>query len=145
MEPALSTPSARRARIAGLLYLVVIAGGTFAEGVVLGSLLVPDDAAATAHAIAAHEALWRWGLAVHLLYLVPAIVINVIICGLFKAVEPTLARLALVFSLVAVPIEAVSLLNLAVPVAILEDDGGALAALDERQRQALSYLAIHLY
>jgi hypothetical protein len=134
----------RQARIAGLCYLAVIVGGLFAEGVVRGSLIVPGDPAATARAIAADEALWRWGLAVHLLYLIPAIVMNVIICDLLKAVEPTLARLALVFSVAGVTIEAMSLLQLYVPLTMIEE-GGALAALGEGQRQALSYLAIRLF
>ena len=134
----------RQARIAGLSYLVVIAGGLFAEVFVRASLLVPGDAAATARAIAADETLWRWGLAVHLVYLVPAIVTNVLICDLFKVVEPTLARLALVFSVAGVVIEAACLLHLFVPLAMLEQSG-ALAALGEGQRQALSYLAIGLF
>jgi hypothetical protein len=141
---ARSTPLVRQARIAGLCYLAVIVGGLFAEGVVRGSLIVPGDPAATARAIAADEALWRWGLAVHLLYLIPAIVMNVIICDLLKAVEPTLARLALVFSVAGVTIEAMSLLQLYVPLTMIEE-GGALAALGEGQRQALSYLAIRLF
>ena len=49
------------ARIAGLCYLMVIAGGLYAEVFVRASLLVPGDAAATARAIAANETLWRWG------------------------------------------------------------------------------------
>jgi Domain of unknown function (DUF4386) len=144
MERARPATLARQARIAGLCYLVVIAGGLFAEGVVRGSLLVPGDAAATARAIAANETLWRWGVAVHLLYLVPAIVTNVLVCDLFKAVEPTLARLALVFSVAGVMIEAASLLHLYVPLALIEESG-ALTALGEGQRQALSYLAIGLF
>jgi hypothetical protein len=144
MEQAHPTPLGRQARIAGLCYLTVIAGGLFAEGVARGSLIVPGDAAATARAITADEALWRWGLAVHLLYLVPAIVTNVIVCGLFKAVGPTLARLALVFSIAAVTVEAASLLQLSLPLAMVED-AGALATLGEGQRQALSYLAIRLF
>jgi Domain of unknown function (DUF4386) len=134
----------RQAWIAGLCYLLVIAGGLYAEVFVRGSLLVPGDAAATARAIAANEALWRSGVAVHLLYLVPAIVMNVLICGLFKPVEPTLARLALVFSVAGVMIEAASLLQLYVPVAMIEESG-ALTALGEGQRQAWSYLAIGLF
>jgi hypothetical protein len=144
MEQAHSRPLVRQARIAGLCYLLVIAGGLFAEGFVRGSVIVAGDAAATAQAIAADETLWRWGLAVHLLYLIPAIVVNVIIYGLLKAVEPTLARLALVLSVASVAIEAVSLLHLYVPLAMTEE-GGALAALGEGQRQALSYLAIRLF
>jgi hypothetical protein len=134
----------RQARIAGLCYLMVIAGGLYAEAFVRASVLVPGDPAATARAIAASETLWRSGVAVHLLYLVPAIVVNVLICDLFKAVEPTLARLALVFSLAGVIVEAASLVNLYVPLAVIEATG-ALTALGEGQRQAQSYLAIGLF
>ncbi|GAA4708399.1 DUF4386 domain-containing protein [Phytohabitans rumicis] len=132
------------ARIAGVSYLLVIVGGLFAEGVARGSLIVPGDAAATADAIADGESLWRWGLAVHLVYLIPAVVVNVLVCHLFKPVGPTLARLALVFSLVSVTIEGASLLQLYVPLLMLEE-GDALAALDDPQRQALSYLAVRLF
>jgi Domain of unknown function (DUF4386) len=144
LEQARPATPVRQARIAGLSYLMVIAGGLYAEVFVRGSLLVPGDAAATARAIGANETLWRWGVAVHLLYLVPAIVTNVLICGLFRAVEPTLARLALVFSVAGVMIEAASLLHLYVPLAMLEESG-ALTALGEGQRQALSYLAVGLF
>jgi Domain of unknown function (DUF4386) len=144
MEQPRPATLVRQARIAGLGYLMVIAGGLYAEVFVRVSLLVPGDAAATARAIAADETLWRWGLAVHLLYLVPAIVTNVLICGLFRAVEPTLARLALVFSVAGVMIEAASLVHLYVPLAMIEESG-ALTALGEGQRQALSYLAVGLF
>jgi Domain of unknown function (DUF4386) len=134
----------RQARIAGLCYLLVIAGGLFAEGYVRETLVEPGDAAATARAIAADEALWRWGLAVHLVYLVPGLVVNVLVSGLFRAAAPTLARLALVLGVASVTVEASSLLQLSVPLAMLEE-GGALAALGAEQRQALSYLAIRLF
>jgi hypothetical protein len=144
MEQAHSTLLARQARIAGLFYLMVIAGGIFAEGVVRGSLIVPGDAAATAQAIAASESLWRWGLAVHLLYLVAAVVVNVILYGLLKPVQATLARVALVSAMVGLAIEAVNLLHLYVPLLMVEE-GGALAGLGEGQRQALAYFAIRLF
>ena len=140
----LARPLARQARIAGLLYLMVIAGEIFAEGVVRGSLIVQGDAAATAQAIAASESLWRWGLAVHLLYLVAALVVNVIVYGLLKPVQATLARVALVCAMVGLAIEAVTLRHLLVPLVMVEE-GGALAALGEGQRQALAYLAVRLF
>jgi hypothetical protein len=143
-EQARPASLVRQARVAGLCYLLVIAGGLYAEVFARGSLLVPGDAAATARAIAANETLWRWGVAVHLLYLVPAIVTNVLICDLFKAVGPTLARLALVFSVAGVIVEAASLLHLYVPLAMIEESG-ALTALGAGQRQALSYLAVGLF
>jgi hypothetical protein len=135
---------ARLARIAGLCYLLVIAGGLFAEGAVRGSLIVVGDAAATFDAIAGSESLWRWGLAVHLLYLIPAVTVNVLVYEVFKPVHPVLARLAVAFALVSVAIEAVSLLHLFVPNVLL-DEGGAFGGLAEGQRQALAYLAVRLF
>ena len=144
MEQAQSVPLARQARIAGLGYLAVLAGGLFAEGFVRGSLIVPGDAAATAQAIAADASLWRWGLTVHVLYLGVAVVVDVLLYGLLKPVQATLARLALVLAITDVTIEAVSLLRLAVPLVMVEE-AGALAALAEGQRQALAYLSVTLF
>jgi hypothetical protein len=139
-----SASPARQARIAGLLYLIVIGGGLFSEGYARGSLFVPGDAAATMQAIQANEGLWRWGLAVHLSYLVLSVLTNLILYGLFKMVHGTLARLALVFSMVGLTIEAVTILHLYVPLALIEE-AGAVATLGEGQRQALAYLAIRLF
>jgi hypothetical protein len=134
----------RQARVAGLLYLLVIAGGLFAEVFVRGSLIVPGDAAATAQEIAANESLWRWGLAVNLLYLLAAATINVLLYGLFKPVQAPLARIALALAVAAVAVEAMNLLLLYVPLEIA-DEGGALAALSAGQRQALTYLSVRLF
>ncbi|MEV4412010.1 DUF4386 domain-containing protein [Catellatospora sp. NPDC049609] len=51
------------ARLAGLLYLAVAGFGGFAELYARGTVHVPGDAAATAANIAAHETLFRLGLA----------------------------------------------------------------------------------
>jgi Domain of unknown function (DUF4386) len=136
--------SASLARSAGLCYLVVIGCGLFAEAAVRGSLVVPGDAAATVRSIAANESLWRWGLLVHLVYLLPSLAVNVLIYELCKPVHATLARLAFAFALTSVAIEATSLLTLCVPLAI-RTEGGALAALGEGQGQALAYLAVRLF
>jgi hypothetical protein len=137
-----STQRTRSTTAAGLCYLAVIAGGLFAEGMVRGSLVVPGDPAATARAILEHETLWRLGLAVHLLYLVPALAVNVIVSGLFRSTEPTLARLALVFGVAAVTVEAVALVYLYVPLALSEIPA-TLAALEGAP--ALIYLATRLF
>jgi hypothetical protein len=86
--------------------------------------------------------LWRLGLAVHLLYLVPALAMKVIVSGLFRSTEPTLARLALVFGVAAVTVEAVALVYLYVPLALIEN-GAALASLEDAP--ALIYLATRLF
>jgi hypothetical protein len=130
------------ATVAGLCYLLVIGGGLFAEVMVRQALVVPGDAAATARAIVENEMLWRLGLAVHLLYLVPALAVNVIVSSLFRSIDPMLARLALVFGVAAVTVEAVVLVYLYVPLAFSEH-GTALAALEGSQ--ALIYLATRLF
>src|SRR5687768_1245959 len=104
--PRIRAPSPREARIAGLCYLAVIAGGVFAALFVRDRLIVGGDAAATAAAIAAHEALWRWGIAVHLLYLLPGAAFGVILYRLFRPVQATLALLALVLLACDVGLEA---------------------------------------
>jgi hypothetical protein len=132
------------ARIAGALYWMVIAGGLFA-GAVQGFITVPGDPAATAQAIAAQEALWRWGIGVHLVYLAfPAIIMDVLLYRIFKPVQPTLALLALASALTAGAVEGAALLQLYVPLTPGEA-GASLAALGEGERQALAYLAIRLY
>lgn len=139
-----SASLAWQARIAGLCYLIVIVGGVFAEQFVREPLVVEGDAAATVGEIAANEQLWLWGLTIHLLYLPAAAVVAVILYGIFKPVQAMLARLAVVFSLANVTIEAINLLHLYVPIAMV-DEAAALAALDEEQKQALAYLSVRLF
>lgn len=135
----------RQARLAGACYLLVIAGGLFAQVVVRESLFVPGDAAATARAVAADETLWRWGLGVHLAYLVPGLAMNVLVPDLLRTGGRLLARLALAFGIAAVTVEAAGLLNLYVPLALLEEGGDSLAGLGPDQREALTSLAVLLF
>jgi hypothetical protein len=141
-SPAVASTATRRdARIAGALYLVVIAGGLFA-GIVQDSFTANGDAAATTASIAAHESLWRWGIGVHLIYLaVPATIMNVLLYRIFKLAAPTLALLALAFGIVSQAIEATAILPLFVP---LIKPAGALVGLGATERHALTYVALHL-
>lgn len=143
-EPGVHTKIAygAHAKVAGVCYLLVIAGGLFAEVFVRQALVVPGDAAGTARSIADNETLWRLGIAVHLLYLVPALTVNVIVSGLFRPIAPTLARLALVFGVSAVTVEAVSLIVLYVPITLSEH---ATAFEGMEDPSALIYLATRLF
>ncbi|MHB8474715.1 MAG: DUF4386 domain-containing protein [Steroidobacteraceae bacterium] len=51
------------ARMGGALYLAIIVLGAFAEGFVADKLIVPGDAAATAHHIMASPMLWHLSVA----------------------------------------------------------------------------------
>jgi Domain of unknown function (DUF4386) len=138
-----ATTTYRDARIAGALYVIVIAGGLFA-GIVQDSLTVPGNAAATAAAIAADESLWRWGIAVHLFYLaIPTTVMNVLLYRIFKPAAPILALLALVSGIVSAAIEGAVLLPLYLPL-VMTGSRTALAAIAEGERQTLAYIALRL-
>lgn len=89
----------RLARIAGALYLVNIIAGAFAIGYV-------SSVAPTIHA---NEALFRAGIAAHLIVTLTNPPLTLIFYELFKIVNRRLALLAAFFSLVATGIEGASL------------------------------------
>jgi hypothetical protein len=124
-----------KARIAGGLYLIVIAGGIFAELFVRGRLVVPGDAAATAHNIMAHEFLYRCGFSVELFYLLCNMPLILIFYDLFKVVNRNIALLDAFSSLTSTAVEAVSLLAHYAPLIILKNDR-YLTAFTTEQRQA---------
>ena len=131
------------ARWAGLLYLLIIAGGLFAEAFVRGALITPGDPAATAAHILDHESLYRVGFAVHLAYLGCAVVVSVILYDLLRRVGPGLALLALCLNLVAVAVEVSSLLQLLAPLRVLGDP--ALAPVASAHLQAMAYVPARLF
>lgn len=135
--PLMNLPPGAAARLAGVLYLFVIVGGLFAEGFVRGQLVVSGDAAATARNILEHETLYRLGFAVHLAYLGCAAAVGVILYRLLRSVSPGLALLALCLDLVAIAIEAGSLLNHMAVLTWLTDAG--LAGVEPAQRHAMAY------
>jgi hypothetical protein len=95
-----ANPSTQRlARIAGALYLVNIVAGAFAIGYV-------SSVAPTIHA---NEALFRAGIAAHLIVTLTNPPLTLIFYELFKVVNRRLALLAAFFGLVATGMEGASL------------------------------------
>jgi len=132
-------------RIAGFLYLIVIVGGIFAEIFVRGRLVVHGDAAATAHNIATHELLYRWGFAVELFYCAFCnLPITLIFYNLFKVVNKNVALLMAFFDLVVTAIESISLLAHYAPLVFLEN-GHYLNAFTAEQLQAATYMSVQLF
>jgi hypothetical protein len=139
MDPITGASPRLLARTAGALYLINIAGGAFAIGLVPALLIVPN-LAATAHNIQAHELLYRLGLVAHIAVTLTNVPLAVIFYDLFKVVSRRLALLDLCFTLVATSIEAAGLLSQFTPLVLL--DGGRYAsALPAAQVQALAHLS----
>jgi hypothetical protein len=131
------------ARAAGGLYLVNILLGAFAIGVVPGMLVVTGDAQATAHNVAAHELLYRTGLAAHVVIGLTNVGLAVLFYELFKVVNRRLALLVAYFTLVATAIEIGYVVNQFAVLALLS--GGPYASgLAASQVQSLAYLPVGL-
>lgn len=133
----------RLARIAGGLYLINIIGGFFAIGYVAAALVVPGDAAATAHNIQANELLYRLGLVAHIIVDVTNIPLAVIFYDLFKVVNRRLALLVVFFTLVGTAVESANLLNQFTPLVLLAG-GHYTSAFTAEQLQAMAYTPIDL-
>src|SRR3954463_10686666 len=97
-------------RAGGMLYLALILFGIYAELVVLSGLVVGNDATMTANNILSHEALFRSGVVAHILTLVCSTFLMGILYKLFRSTSEYLAVSMMVFNLVAVAIEGVSIL-----------------------------------
>lgn len=105
-------PLQRTARVAGVLYLIVIVCAGFAEGYVRTGLIVPGDAAATADNIASSAWLYRIGFASDLVAFLCDAAISVLLYVLLRPVSKTVSLLAAAFRLIAHPaIASVNLLN----------------------------------
>ena len=139
----LDMPPQAAARIAGFLYLLIIAGGIFAQVFVRERLIVGGDATATADNLLQHATLYRMGFGVHLFYLLCATVLAVILYDLLRRVSAALALLALCFDLVAIAVEGIHLLHHLAPLLLLTDSG--LAGMAPEQLHAMAYAQARLF
>ena len=94
----------RLARLAGLLYLLVVVFGVLAHVVVRGQLYIPGDAAATAANLAAHPALFRLGFVADLCMATFLLLTAMALYRLLRHVHPDAAAAMVVFAAVGVAI-----------------------------------------
>ena len=135
-------PTRRTARIAGLLYLVVVLTGPFVLLYVPGKVFVPGDATATVNAILAHETLFRTSIAAGIVAEVAFVLAVLTLYRLLKGVDAQLAALMVIFILIDVPL---AFLGTANQVATLTFARGAdfLSAFDTPQREAVITLLMN--
>jgi uncharacterized protein DUF4386 len=140
---SLETSPKTLARIGGALYLFIIVAGIFGELFVRGALIVSGNAAATAANIAAHEGLWRLGIAGDLAMHIADLPLLVILYVLMRPVNRDLALLVVLFDAVQSAVLVGSKLNLLMPL-FAQGDAGYLKAFAPEQLQALSYLSMRM-
>ncbi len=90
----------RYARIGGALYLLIIVAAIVGPLLTRAQLIVPGDAAATAHNIAASPELWRLGIAADVVMQLCDVPVMLILFLLLSPVNKNIALLALLFNVV---------------------------------------------
>jgi hypothetical protein len=133
----------RNARVAGVLYLLVVLTGPFVLIYVPGKLFVSGDATATASNILAHESLFRAYTVVEVVSELLFVLTVLALYRLLKGVGQQLASLMAILVLIDAPL---AFLGVANHVATLTFLRGAdfLAVFNEPQRNALAMLFINL-
>lgn len=131
----------KAARLAGLLYLIAMATGLFAELYLRfpSSLIVVGDTAKTLSNIMANELLYRIGIANNIITFAIDVVLIWALYILLKPVNRNLALLAVFFRLVETTIACVAIISYYVAMQLLSDDNH-VKAFDPEQLQALSIM-----
>ncbi len=128
-----------KARITGVLYLVTMLTGIFAQGIVSERLVADGDAAATAANILAHKSLFQLGFAVFLIEMVCQIAMTALFYDLLKPAGRSVSLVAAFLGLAGSVIKTFSRVFFIVPLFVL---GGAhyLSVFSAEQLQALALL-----
>jgi len=131
-------------RFAGLLYVLISIPGFFALLYVPSKLIVHGDATATAGNIAAHEMLFRIGIACSLIGQAGFIFVALALYDLLNGVNPRQALVMLTLILVGAPIALLNELN-AIAALVLVRGADFLSVFDKPQRDALAMLFLNLH
>lgn len=127
------------ARTAAVLGVLEGQASVFGQLRVPGQLVVSTDAAATAANILGNESLFRLGLAVSLFAVAFHVARTVLSYELFKPVGRTAALLVAFFGLVAIALQAGSIL-FQLPVLVILKSGSDFGALNAEQLQSLALI-----
>lgn len=131
--------SRREARIAGLLYLLIIACGIGSEAFIRQPMYIAGDAHATAANVLASEGLFRFGFMADVIMALSDVALAVLLWVILAPVSRTVALMATAFRLVQTAILGNNLLSLHSALRVLN---GAEATFDTSQLETLASFAL---
>lgn len=131
----------KTARIAGLLYLIVVLTGIFNLMYVPSKLIVWDNASVTFNNILESETLFRLGIVAGIICYTAFLILPIVLYKLLNQINKTYAIGMVTLAVISVPLSLVNLLN-KVNVLTLIDKAQYLQVIeaDELQAQVLLYL-----
>jgi hypothetical protein len=133
-------------RAAGLWYLLLIVLGPLRLIYIPSKLIVHDNPALTASNIAAHETLFRLGMAGDVLAAVVLVMMTMAFWGLFEGVDRNLAWLVVIFGGVMPGLlYLVNVVNDAAALRLFLHDAAFMSAFDSAQQQAMGTLFLDLH
>ena len=140
--PSINMQAMRQiARIAGVLYLIIIAAGMFG-GLTRESLLVSGDAVATAENILESEGLFRASITADLIMVLADVAIGVAFFYLLLPVHKGLSLLSAAFRLAQAAALGINLLTLFIVLQFLNGDAAA-SVTGDAQAQAYIFFKAH--
>lgn len=137
------TSRKKQARIAGLLYLLLVPTGVFSLIYVPTTLVVSGDAAATIQNIEASELLYRSGIYIGLLSNLIFVLVAFALHRLLKGVSEMHATLMVVLVVISVAVSFANSFN-SLAVLIILDNPKFLSAFDPAQLEGAAYLFLRL-
>jgi hypothetical protein len=131
-------------RFVGLLYVLASIVGFFAMGYVPNRLIVHGNAAATVDNIAAHEMLFRLGIAGQLIGQAAFIFVALALYDLLKGINQRQAALMVILIVVSVPIALVNELNSLAALALVRG-ADFLSLVEKPQRDSFAMLFLNMH
>lgn len=101
----------KTARVAGILYLILIIGGIISLAYIPSQLLAPENASKTFKNITNNEFLFRLGIVSGIVTFLIYILLPLVLHKLLHQVNKVYANLMVIFALISVPIFFINILN----------------------------------
>lgn len=145
-QGSLPVPRFATARVAGVLYVVIIACGLFAEVGVRSRLIVTGDPGATATNILESSSWFRAGVAADIVMFLADVALAIVLFQLLRPLGRTWSMLAAAFRLTQTAVIGLNLLNMFQALRILDQaDTAPSFTIEQRESLALLSLDAHRY
>lgn len=132
------------ARVAGVLYLIIIVCGITGELAIRSNLIVSDDSVQTVSNILAASLLFRMGFISDLVMLIADVAIAIVLFQMFYTVNQFVSLTSMVFRLIQASILGFNLLNYYAAILLVEGKGtGVFDGFETSHEMAMMYLNLH--